>query len=310
MTGPLSSLARGALCISIDLELAWGTWDLQTDERHQLCAIHEREITRRLLALFDRHEIAATWAIVGRLLERGDARWRRGGVQNWYAPDIIDAVRAARPPHEIGSHGYAHVYYPGLPPEAVDDDLAAARSVHEREGLAFRSFAFPRNAVGHTDLLGRHGLAVCRTVDAGLLHRAGRRAPTLRPATNFLDKLLPLEPATVLPRRRADGVVELESSMLLMGRNGLRTLLSPRRLAAKLRSGLRAAERERAVFHLWFHPSNFYYDPETQFALIDGVLADAARMRAEGRLEVRTMGSFAGEPRPSAPGTARIRPAD
>jgi hypothetical protein len=56
---------------------------------------------------------------------------------------------------------------------------------------------------------------------------------------------------------------------------------------------LQAAARKSEVFHLWFHPSNFYHSTESQFLALDRILAIAAAMRDRGHIEAMTMGAFA-----------------
>jgi hypothetical protein len=87
-------------------------------------------------------------------------------------------------------------------------------------------------------------------------------------------------------------LVELPSSMLLMARNGLRRAIHPASIIGKARLGLRAARRAGGIFHLWFHPSNFYYEPERQLATLADIVAAAAAMRDRGRLEIRAMSSY------------------
>jgi peptidoglycan/xylan/chitin deacetylase (PgdA/CDA1 family) len=288
-------MAPGSLCISIDVELAWGIWDKPQPAYHARCAEREAAIIDGLVALFDRFAIAATWAIVGRLLERDDtaARSTPHGDRIWYAPQLIDRVRAARTPQDIGSHSYAHVYFGASPREALRDDLAAARRVHDHHGLPFTSFVFPRNQVAHVDLLREAGVKVFRSVDRGW-HIDVRERLGTGPGrvANLADKILPIPPAVVAPIDHGD-VVELPSSMLLMARNGLRRAVHPAAVVAKARLGLTRARRTGGAFHLWFHPSNFYYDTERQLETLGSILGSAARMRDQGEIEIRPMSSFA-----------------
>src|SRR5262245_23791814 len=288
-------MARGSLCISIDVELAWGIWDKPSPEYHARCAEHEEAIVRGLVELFDRFSISATWAIVGRLLELDEtvARSTSHGARIWYAPELVELVRAARTLQDIGSHSYAHAYFGEAPREALRRDLAAARRVHDRHGLPFVSFVFPRNQVAHVDLLREAGVRVFRSVDHGwhmtVRERLGARAGRI---ANLADKMLPTPPAVVRPIDHGD-VVELPSSMLLMARNGLRRAVHPAAVVAKAALGLRAARRSGETFHLWFHPSNFYYDKERQLETLGAIVKTAAHMRDRGEIDIRPMSSFA-----------------
>ena len=289
-------MSRGSLCISIDVELAWGIWDKPSAAYHARCARHEAAIVRGLVALFDQHAVSATWAFVGRLLELDDAvaSTTAHGARIWYAPELVEIVRAARTPQDIGSHSYAHVYFAATSREAARADLAAARRVHDRHGLPFASFVFPRNQVAHLDLLREAGVKVFRSVDRGW-HSAvrDRLGGGIGRAANLADKLLPIPPAAVHAIDHG-GLVELPSSMLLMARNGLRRVVHPAAVVAKAKLGLAAARRSGGAFHLWFHPSNFYYEPERQLATLGRILQIAAGMRDHGELEIRPMRSFAG----------------
>jgi peptidoglycan/xylan/chitin deacetylase (PgdA/CDA1 family) len=329
----------GALCISIDVELAWGIWDKPSAAYHDRCARYEAMIVRRLVELFETYEVGATWAIVGRLLERDDgaAATTAHGDRIWYAPAVIEAIQRARVPQDIGSHSYGHVYFGEAPLDALRRDLAAARRVHDAHGLPFTSFVFPRNQVAHLDLLREAGVGVFRSTDRGwhmaVRDRLGSRAGRV---ANLADKLLPIPPSAVHPvehradvdpqaaqdagqrgaqdagqrgaqdagQRGAQGpgqgnqrveppvLVELPSSMLLMARNGLRRAIHPASIIAKARLGLQAAHRAGGTFHLWFHPSNFYYEPERQLATLASIVAAAAAMRDRGELEIRAMSSY------------------
>lgn len=286
---------KGTFCVSIDLELAWGIWDRPSRAYFEHCAEKERRIVRELLAAFARHQVAATWAVVGRLLEKGQTPTPELGKGDsiWYAPDLVEAISHASPPQEICSHSYAHVYFDSLDSGAAREDLQAARELHVRHGLGFQSFVFPRNGVGHLDFLRDAGVKVFRSRDQGW-HQIARDSLGQRvgAAANLLDKALPLAPACVRPRLR-DGMVELPTSMLLLARNGLRGIIPPAAVSSKAQNGLERACTTGNLFHLWFHPSNFYYDSERQLAVLERVLERAAQLREQGRLDIVPMRHFA-----------------
>jgi peptidoglycan/xylan/chitin deacetylase (PgdA/CDA1 family) len=287
-----------ALCISIDLEMAWGRWE-QIDARYlRLAAQADRPIVRRLLQLAERYDIPMTWAVVGRIFDDSPGFANlQGPREAWFAPELVEAIQASRVAHDIGSHSYAHVYYDLLSGAEASQDLACDVELRKRWGIPARSWVFPRNGIAHVDKLIEAGIAVYRTRDAGWLAQVRDHAPRLYPVGNLLDKLLPITPPLVeaeAPSPGGSGAVALPSSTILLARNGLRRLVLPGVTKLRWIRAIETAATEHKVFHPWFHPSAFYFDPEPQFAMFEAVLRFAAGKRDAGALRIATMADFAG----------------
>lgn len=285
-------MAKGKLTISIDLGLAWSIWDVVTPEDLQIVETAERPICAALIELFDRYEVPATWGVVAALLDEESAKFRPGSEACWYAPDIIDRVVHARVAHEIGSHGGKHVQFDEISAYQAQEDLDFAREVHRANALPFKSFIFPRDAIGHLDVLTYAGLRTFRGRDIGWFETARRAGRIVGRAANFADKFLPVPPSPVSAVKHG-ALVNIPGSMLLLGRNGPRRFILPTVSRAKLLMGLVRTQRTGRIFHLWFHPSNFYYRRDEQLATLRWFLDHAARAVSGGRIEVRTMGSYA-----------------
>jgi len=286
-------LREGVFCISIDTERAWGIWDQPDADYFEHCVRLEDSVVSRLLELFTRYEIPATWAVVSRLMERSEDPDRQEEAL-WHAPGDIAKIRSASPPQDIGTHGFAHIYAHEVPLEEFEADLASASRVHKANGLLITSMVFPRNQVGHLGALKANGVGVFRSLDLGF-HITVRKlfGWWAGRAANLLDKFIPLPAARVHPLIHADGLVELPGSMLLMGRNGIRRLVPPWVMLWKARLAMELAVRRGGMFHLWFHPSNFYYDAERQFRLFEDILKLAVFLRENRGLRIRTMADFA-----------------
>jgi peptidoglycan/xylan/chitin deacetylase (PgdA/CDA1 family) len=285
-------MGKGKLLISIDLEAAWGVWDVLTPDHLRMAETAERPICAALIELFDRHQVPATWAVVAALLDERSAASRPGSKACWFAPDIIASIVNARAAHEVGSHSGKHIYFDRATSAQAREDLDFARSIHRANGLPFRSFIFPRNAVAHLDVLADIGLRTFRGNDVDWTAAARRVEPRLGQAANLIDKLLPIPPSPVFIKT-SGALTDVPASMLLMGRNGLRRLVLPAVTRRKLRMGLERAKRRAQLFHLWFHPSNFYYRREEQLATLSWFLEYAADQAGRGEIEISTMGSHA-----------------
>jgi len=225
---------------------------------------------------------------VAALLDERSGEAHPGAKSCWYAPDIIEQLLAAKTRHEIGSHSGRHVYFDKVSAVEAEEDLTFARHIHQSNGLPFMSMVFPRNDVGHLAELEGMGLRVFRGPDVGPVTALRQMSQPIGQAANLVEKLLPFPPPIVNPTRRG-AMTDIPGSMLLIGRNGPRRFVLPAVTRNKLQSGLARARRQGGVFHLWFHPSNFYYRREEQLATLDWFLEHAAHEAGAGRIDICTM---------------------
>ncbi len=77
------------------------------------------------------------------------------------------------------------------------------------------------------------------------------------------------------PLPHETGLVELPGCMPLIGRNGIRRLIRWQVIVHKARAALAAAAAQKRLFHFYLHPHNLYFDTETQFKLVEAILAAA-----------------------------------
>ena len=60
---------KGIFTISIDLEFIWGVIDKELSTKDKELIKDEVNITNKLIEIFDKYNVCATWAIVGHLLK-------------------------------------------------------------------------------------------------------------------------------------------------------------------------------------------------------------------------------------------------
>jgi len=316
-----------AICvISIDTELAWGSVHRKASQRDLSLHERERDIVRRLLALFDQYRIKATWAIVGHLFLK---RCRRTGSDShaqvlephysrhpgvslaydpfsdaetdpfYYAPDIVDAVAAADMRHEVASHTFTHAILgnPGCSREVAYSQLEACQRLAAERNLAMVSLVFPRNSVGHLDVLCELEFTAFRGVEMSW-YRSVYALSGLRKVCHYFDRLTALTPPcyTELTCYRSGPdrpwLVNLPASMLYVPYGGVWNLVPLSSRVRQSRRGIAEAVRRKGLFHLWFHPSNLA-TAELLWEGLEEILSFISAEIRNGRLESLTMADAA-----------------
>ncbi|GMU73925.1 MAG: hypothetical protein AMXMBFR44_1240 [Candidatus Campbellbacteria bacterium] len=278
-------MRRGTFIISIDYEYAWGftDWNLTSADFERMRG--EAAITKKLLKSFETYNVPATWAIVAHLLEKDF----HGDDLAWYdAEHLVDAIASSPAGHEIASHSFEHTLFDAASRDVALADIRRAKAIHEARGFPFASFIFPRNKEGHYDVLKENGIRAYRGVTKTWYDRFPK---ITKPLWRGLDFWLPIA-RTHTPRRHESGLLNIPDSLFFITRRGLQKLLPPSQLVRKMRYGIDEAVTRGEVFHLWFHPSNFSYDTETQLKIFERVLAHACSLRDKGLLDIVTMKEY------------------
>lgn len=307
-------MAKGCFIVSLDCEGKWGMADHLTQWHH--AHLNRAELTeayRTLAALFGRYDIAATFAFVmafvlsadeqASLAERfGDteiegSNWlsayrsaqRAGDLSGWTCPEALEIVRDAAQ-HEVACHGFTHLPLAEKLVSRADAEreFAACAEAARMKGLSLETFVYPRNLEGHKAALAAAGF------------KGFRKRPAQRGKLGALFAELNSRDRAQMPLRDEAGMVAIPSGEMLNWQNGARKLVP--RAASRMRwaSRLRDAAETGGVAHLWLHPHNLIDAPGTRERLED-VLAEAARLRAAGRIEVLTQAQYCAERRASAP---------
>jgi peptidoglycan/xylan/chitin deacetylase (PgdA/CDA1 family) len=315
-------LNRGVFTISIDFELIWGTLDLFGPERFRAaCAIEREVIVDRLLGLFVEYDIPATWCILGHLFldhcepERGIKHpeiirprhaWCNGdwfehdpsgdddGSSIFFGRALVEKIRSCRVTQEIGCHSFSHVIFgdAGCSAETAESEIAASVEAARNLGIEMRSFAFPRNEVGHLAALRKYGFTTFRGPEPHWYEQAGLPV-ALRRLASLFGVLMTAEPPVVLPEQTAEGLWNIPGSMIYFPMHGLRQHIPVSLRVRRAAKGLDAAVRKKRIFHLWFHPTNLADHADRMFDGLRRILEYACSLRARDGLVISPMCSVA-----------------
>ncbi|NBD73788.1 polysaccharide deacetylase family protein [Patescibacteria group bacterium] len=308
---------QGALIISLDLELYWGMFDKATLKQYGAHIRGVHEVVPEILALFQKHDMHATWAAVGMMsyanraelaaaLPPEDLRpnypdptissyhhLASGGVGDGEVDDpyhfgesIIRQILAT-PGQELGSHTFSHYYAleGGQGPEHWKADLEAAAAALSRFGTPPTSLVFPRNQIneGYLGYALDEGITAVRTTQDHALYRPKEEraqvALHLR-AGRFLDRYLNLTGHHTFTWQELGSVApfRLPASRQLVPYSRLLALAEPLK-RQRIELGLTHAAHTGRLFHLWWHPHNFGVNQTENLAGLEELLDYAALLR-------------------------------
>jgi peptidoglycan/xylan/chitin deacetylase (PgdA/CDA1 family) len=294
----------GVLVISLDFELHWGVRDhipLHETERARLLAA--RAGVPRILDLFERFSVHATWATVGLLFARSREeaesfipeqrphyqdprldpyRERLGRDEHddpfHFAPSLIAQI-SERPGQEIGSHSFSHYCCMEAGQTAADfeADLKSAIAIAANSGYSLRSYVFPRNQVNPSYLsyLERGGMQAYRANESAGSKKSAAFSEQLRPhhrIIRLLDSYIDIHGDQTLEWHDDDpALMPIPASRFLRSyRSSFRQL--ERLLLQRIGKAMKHAAEHGGVFHLWWHPEDFAGDIDQNLRLLRCVL--------------------------------------
>ncbi len=299
---PVSS-PGGSLVISLDFELHWGICDKQRLADCEARLLGARAAIPRMLDLFQRHEVAATWATVGFLffddkdellsaLPEERPRYANAALSPYgyleeigpneqaapchFGRSLISRI-AATPRQEVASHTFSHYYCleSGQTPTAFAADLAAAKAAAARLDITLESLVFPRNQANeaYLSICREQGFKAVRGNPRSWLYAAADQdgETKIRRLARLADSYLPITRERTRLRKPVEGLADVPATMFLRPVSAPLNAFEPLRLS-RLKRMMTAAARTGSIFHLWWHPHNFGQDTDANLRVLDRLL--------------------------------------
>lgn len=274
----------GTLIVSLDFELFWGMLDQCALEDYQDHVLGGRTAIPRLLELFEKYNIHATWAAVGFLFAENHAQLKKYfpdmlptydrndlSPYDWfdrigededtapcfYGSSLIRQV-ADTPGQEIGSHTFSHFYCreAGQTPEQFAADMAAAKKIAADQGYDLTSVILPRNQCegAYTRVFRELGFTAYRDEENDWIHEKIKFRPLLR-ILRLADVYFPLTGQGGYHPRKEDGIWNLVGSRMYKPIFRPLGFLEKQKIH-RIKAQMRHAAKKGLTFHLWWHPHN------------------------------------------------------
>ena len=322
----ISEPGFGAFVVSFDFELHWGVRDrMPPGGPYQQNLLGSRVVIPQILRLFERYEIAATWATVGFLFASSRKELDRfrpiplpkyndstldpyGEVTGsdeqedplHYGASLVDQIRRS-PGQEIATHTFSHYYClePGQTLETFRADLQSAVAIATERGIELRSIVFPRNQVNsaYAPALAEAGISCYRGCESGWMYRSipqSERVPALR-AARLADSYFGLPGRQIVNWAEvpeASGLCNVRGSRFLRPYQpklrGLETLRLKR-----ITTEMKMAAENHGIYHLWLHPHNLGVNIAANLEFFEKILQAFAFCRERFGMRSLSMRSVA-----------------
>lgn len=303
----MKRLNKGFIIISLDTELGLG--HLANNELRKFDSQFEktRDVIERLVKLFNKHDVSATWAIVGKLVEKNEIR----RIEHFYPKDniqeedlnlrseiykykeLIPLLTSSPVFQDIGSHSYSHITFSSgnrnhhANKNLARDDFKAFNECFDQLFLSPKSFVFPQNRPGHENLLSKFGFHIYRGKELKWYSKLPKPFSKL---AKGIDNLFPLPPSVSNPIIHESLIVETNGHLHFAKLpSGYRKFMPWWVLKIKLWFGLKKAIYFNETFHMWTHPYDLAYKSEQHFKVLEWFLKLVKKHEQKGAVELIPM---------------------
>lgn len=263
---------KAVFCISLDTELLWGRRDVGY-EKFIKRAGSIRQIIKKLLAIFDKYGIHATWAIVGSLFlpsreyVESDSLWR--------GADIVKEIRSHKN-QEIACHSFTHPEFTKLSLKEAEEEISQCLHLAKKSGVTLQSFVFPRNLIKHLGVLNKYKFCAYRGPE-------GAKNKILQ----MLDYLLLIPHSSKITKQGS--LLNIPGTMYYLSARGFRKYIPYQIRVNKAINGINHAIKNGSIFHLWFHPIDLADNSKNLLRGIEEIMAYVKKKEKEGVIKSQNM---------------------
>lgn len=302
----------GIFTVSLDFELYWGLRDKRSIRAYEQNLKGVHEAVNRILGLFDKYQVHATWATVGFLFAKDMEELNHYSpfskpkyedinldpykyikdnhtLENLYhfAPVLVNNISKYQN-QEIASHTFSHYYCleKGQTKNEFDSDIQAAVNVAKDKGISLESLVFPRNQwnVDYLSVLHKYGIKSYRGNEKGWIYEAvGEKEENLfRRGIRLLDSYINLSGSNSYKVQSINTTspYNIPSSRFLRPVSSKLSLIEGLR-RRRITNSLLQAAKNGEIFHLWWHPHNFGINIDANINFLEIILQSFTELKEE-----------------------------
>jgi peptidoglycan/xylan/chitin deacetylase (PgdA/CDA1 family) len=262
-----------------------------------------RKNVKKLLELSEEFQIPFTWGIVGHLFLSSCARGENGlphpdmprpaldvnkdWYSNdpctnifddplWYGTDIIKQILESKVEHEIACHSFSHIDFSKCSRKVALVEVRKCKEVMKDFGIEPKSFIFPKNKIGHLDILEQEGFKVFRFKPKPYL-KCLLKYPLKELSFLAREVLFPVIGSPI----NFKNLVGVPSSLLFQSPHNYDIL----RLQLAVKRGINLSIKERKIFHITMHD---YLETDYLLQELSKILSYVKKLRDRGSIDIMT----------------------
>lgn len=281
-------MINGTLVISLDFELFWGVRDKRNLSDYQENLENVHIIIPRLLQIFEKYRIHATWAYVGLLglknyneyfklkprilplykdkklspYEYAEKLTREELLDECHNGNALIEMIQNSLGQELATHTFSHYYTlePRQNLQAFTEDLKAAKELSIIQGIGIESIIFPRNQYDdeHLQACREMGIKAFRGTPKIWAYQTHENSKNTRARRliRLIDSYVNICGHKHATLETTKGMTNVPASSFLRPYHRRLKLIEPLKLY-RIKHSMKKAAQKGAVYHLWWHPHNF-----------------------------------------------------
>lgn len=313
-------MERGIFLVSLDFELFWGVHDCHTYDTYGENVLGGRKAIPKLLELFKKYGIHASWATVGMMFAEDKNELIKYSPDEKYQPhfenkllssyrmfdkigdneedepyfygkSLIDLV-AQYPNQEIASHTFSH-YYAREAGQTIDEfeaDLKAAKKIAVDKGYDAKTLVFPRNQSKdeYESVMYANGYLAYRGEEQDWIHKIP--VNTIKRIFRLTDSYINIAGSEIyaIEDFKSGELHNFRGSRFLRPYSHTLRFLEGLKLR-RVKGQMKYAAKKGRIFHLWWHPHNIGINTDKNLQNIENLLKYYTFLRDKYGMESKNM---------------------